>query len=135
MLTELQYIFVPFLIAFLQVATATVAIGTLPALWILAKERRFGLLLKWLIIAALFTTAAVYGLPLAHAAWKAYTQKAFKLVAMGMGYFVSALFVPYLLPEPLRLARNSLRHDRPAREQKRRVRRKRRKEGMPRDFN
>jgi hypothetical protein len=136
MMVELPRIIIPFLTAFLNVLTAALSIGMLPALWILAREKRFGRLWLWLLITAVFVTAAVYALPLAHEAWKEFALKGFKPVAMYMGYFVGLLFVPMLLPEPLRVAQRiirNVRNERP-KERERRVRRlrhKRRKEGFP----
>ena len=114
MLDALPYILVPFLVAFFQVVTSALAIGLLPALWMFARRGHYGLVWRWGLFTLFCIAAAVYGLPLAQAAWKAYVVKGFKDVAMWMGYFVSILFAPMLIPEPLRLARRRLRHERPA---------------------
>jgi len=138
MLIELQRIFIPFATAFLNVLAVALAIGMLPALWVLVRGRQWGLLWRWAIVTAIFVTAAVYGLPQAHIAWKNYKPQTFKPVAMYMGYFVGLLFVPMLLPEPLRIARHRIRTEaeRPDEPERRvrRVRRKRRKEGIPTDL-
>jgi len=132
MMVDLPHIIIPFMTAFLKVAAAALAIGMLPALWIIARQRYYGLLWRWGIVTILLIAATLYGLPMAHVAWKKYARKNFKPVAMYMGYFVSVLFAPMLLPEPLRLARRRL--ERPQ-ERARRVRHKRRKDGFPRDLN
>ena len=114
MLDQLPLIMVPFLIAFFQVLLSVLALGLLPALWIFARRGHYGLLWRWTVFTLICIAAAAYGLPEAHDAWKTYTVKGFKDVAMWMGYFASALFAPMVLPEPLRLARRRLRHERPA---------------------
>lgn len=116
---ELKRILIPFLTAFLQVFTSALALGLLPALGVFARRRQYGLLWRWGIFTFVCIVAAVYALPLAHRAWKAYTPLGFKPVAMWMGYFVSILFAPMLLPEPLRIARRRVREERP-REHRRR---------------
>lgn len=113
MLDQLPLIAIPFLIAFFQVGASALALGMIPALWLFAWRRYYGLLWRWGLFALFCIALAVYGLPKINEAWKDYTLKGFNVVAMWMGYFASALFAPMLLPEPLRLARRRLRHERP----------------------
>lgn len=125
---ELPRIFIPFMTALLQVVTAALSIGLLPALWVIASRRHYGLLVRWGIVAVICIVAATYGLPKAHVAWKTYvTAKGFKTVAMIMGYVAGALLVPMLIWDPRNWALRRLRHERPQGEQGEGERRKRRK--------
>lgn len=114
MMVDIPRIVIPFLTALLQVLAPALALGMLPALWIIGKRRLYGMLWRWGIFTLICVVAAVYALPLAHRAWKGYALLGFKPVAMWLGYFVSILFAPMLIPEPLRLARRRIRHERPA---------------------
>ena len=113
MTVDLPRIIIPFLTAFLQVFASALALGLLPALWLFARGRRYGMLWRWGIFTLICIVAAVYALPKAHHAWKDYVRLGFKPVAMWMGYFVSILFAPMLIPEPLRLAKRRIRQERP----------------------
>lgn len=114
--------------ALFQVLTAALAIGMLPALWVIARRQHYGLLLRWGIVAAICVVAAVYGLPKAHVAWKTHvTDKGFKTVAMVMGYVAGIFFVPMLIWDPRNWALRRLRHERPQDGQVHGERRKRRK--------
>src|SRR6478736_1291945 len=128
---EFRRFIVPFLIAVFQVLTAALALGILPALWVLFRERRWGRFLKWSLLAALCLTALFYGLPLANEAWKNYTSKgSYRYSAMWIGFAITGLFAPMIIPEPLRIARRRARKDRPE-EKLRRRRRKRRSQQLP----
>jgi hypothetical protein len=128
---EFKRFIVPFFIAVFQVLTAALAIGMLPALWILFRERRWITFLKWGLITAFCVTALVYALPLALREWKDYVHASgFRYSSMWMGYAITALFAPMLIPEPFRIARRRVRKDRPE-EKVRRRRRKRRSQQLP----
>ena len=113
MLDQLLNILVPFLIGFFQVLTAALALGLLPALWLFRTRRHFSLLWRWGLVTLVCVAAAAYGVPKAHDAWKIHTGVGFQKVALWMGYFVSAIFAPMVMPEPLRIARRRIRHERP----------------------
>lgn len=109
MFVELQRILVPFLIAFFEIIFPAMAIGMLPALWVLGRARQYLLLARWGLCAALFIITAAYWLPMAHRNWHSWVKdKNFKVVSLGIGYAVGVLFAPMLLPEPLRLAKKRL---------------------------
>jgi len=118
-MADLLSIIVPFLTAFLQVFASALALGLLPALGLFARRRLYGLLWRWGILILICVAAAVYALPIAHQAWKDHVLLNFKPVAMWMGYFVSILFAPMLIPEPLRIARRRVRHQQPTEHQRR----------------
>jgi hypothetical protein len=130
MVDQLLPITIPFLTAFLNVVTVALGIGMLPALWILLRAGHSMRLLRWALVTAAVITAAVYGLPLAHVAWKTSFPLKFKPVAMYLGYFIGLLFAPMALAEPLRIVRLSLRNAPPEQPEMkvRRVRHKRRKD-------
>ncbi len=114
MLDQIPYIVVPFLISFFQVLTSAFALGFIPALWLFRTRRHFNLLWRWSVVMLVCIAAAAYGLPAAQEAWKAHTGVAFKKIPLWMGYFISVLFAPMVIPEPLRLARKRIRNERPA---------------------
>jgi hypothetical protein len=133
---EFKRFSVPFLIAVAHVLTAALAIGILPALWILFRGRRWGLVIKWGFVAAVCLTAAVYALPLASREWKKAAEKGngYRFTGVLVGYAITALFAPMIIPEPLRIAKRRLRNkDRERGEDKksRRRRRKRRSQQLP----
>jgi hypothetical protein len=127
---EVKRFIIPFFTAMFQVLTSALAIGMLPALWILIRGHRWGMVLKWGFVLVLALTAAVWALPLAHQEWKEYALKGFRYSAMWLGYSITGLFAPMIIPEPLRIAKRRLRKDRPE-EKNRRRRRKRRSHQLP----
>lgn len=114
MLEQVAYMSVPFLMAFLLVITCGLALGMMPALWLFWSRQHYGLLWRWGIVALLFGAVGAYFLPVALAAWKAHFVVSYKPVTAWMGYFVSVLFAPMAIPEPLRMARRRIRQERPA---------------------
>jgi hypothetical protein len=141
MLIDVLRAIVPLMVALFQVASVALAIGMLPALWIMARGRHYRLLMRWGIMTLLFAAAAIYGLPKAHESWWWWVTiggknpALFRSVALWLGYFIGVLFAPMLIPEPLRLVRRRIRHERPRPEEHtRKVRRRRRRtEGYGRD--
>lgn len=129
-MNEIKNFIVPFLIATSQMLCAALAIGMLPGLWLLIRSGRWWLLLKWLVVAAIAGTAAVYALPLALEAWKEKAGDLFHATSLWTGYLLTLLFVPMIIPEPLRLARRRTRKEQPE-EKNRRKRRKRRSQQLP----
>ena len=109
---------VPFLIALLQVLCISLALGLIPALWMIGRQHHYRMLCRWGVFALVCIGLAAYGMPKAHASWKFWVTvqgaapRFFKDAAMWLGYFVSVLFAPMVFPEPLRLARKRMRHDR-----------------------
>ena len=114
MLEQVAYMSVPFLMAFLLVIMCGLALGMMPALWLFWSRRHYGILWKWGIVALFFIAAGAYGLPVALSEWKAHFVMTYKPVTAWMGYFVSVLFAPMAIPEPLRMARRRIRQERPA---------------------
>ena len=53
-----------------QVLTGALALGLLPALWILIRGQRWRLVIKWSFATVVCIAAAAYALPLALQAWK-----------------------------------------------------------------
>jgi hypothetical protein len=120
MLVELPRIIVPVLLALLQVFTAALSLGLMPALWILWRRRCYGLLWRWGVFTLVCLALAVYVLPRAHESWwwwvtiQGTAPSAFKWVALWLGYFVGVLFAPMIIPEPLRIARRRMHQERRA---------------------
>jgi hypothetical protein len=135
MFLEFKRFIIPFLIALSQILTAALGIGLLPALWILIRGGRWGTVLVWGITAAACLTAAIYALPLALQTWKeaAIAGNGWRVSGLFVGYGITALFAPMIIPEPLRIARRLLRRERRDRpeEKVRRKRRKRRSQQLP----
>jgi hypothetical protein len=127
---EIKHFTVPFLIAVFQMLFAALAIGMLPGLWVVIRSGRWGMILKWTIVTAIAVMASVYALPLALHEWKAAATTRFHSNSLWMGYLLTLLFVPMIIPEPLRMARRRTRKEQPE-EKTRRKRRKRRSQQLP----
>ncbi len=126
----LRYI-VPFFTALFQIVVSALAIGMFPALWVLARARKWRMLVNWTLVTIVAVTAAVYGLPLAHVSWEEYAP-VFSTVSMWIGYGLPILFVPMIIPEPLHVAKRRVRKSRmDPEEKKRRKHRKKRREHVP----
>jgi hypothetical protein len=141
-MNQVLRILLPFLISLFQVITVAVALGMIPALWCIAARRNYRMLACWTLFFLIVATAAAYGLPRAMSALRASIDEgAFKTGGMYFGYFVGSLLTFYLLPEPMRIARNRLRQthghsrDEPAEGavRVRRVRRRRSRSGTGAD--
>jgi hypothetical protein len=132
---EFKRFIVPFLIVMFQVLTGALALGLLPALWILIRGQRWRLVIKWSFAAVVCIAAAAYALPLALQAWKeaALKNHGWRNTGMLVGYGIALLFAPMIIPEPLRAARRRLRNETRDRssDKVRRKRRKRRSQQLP----
>lgn len=125
-----------FLICFGQVVAVALAAGYLPALWTIAKKKRYRMLGFWTVAWLFVVAAAAYGIPLAMHTWRSYLELApgrFKPVPMFLGYGIGLMGACFFFPEPMRIARNRLRPDKEGREEdeggkeRRRKRRKKRR--------
>lgn len=113
MLPQLPGILVPFLISFFQMITAALAIGIIPALWSIASRKHWMMFTRWSIFFIIILAAAAYGLPKAMHAWRTWvTEPAFKKGGMYFAYFVGLLLAFFIIPEPKRIARERMRHER-----------------------
>lgn len=112
MLPQLPGILVPFLIAFFQVITAALAIGLIPALWNIGSRKHWMMFTRWSIFFIIFVAAA-FGLHTAMTSWRTWvTEPAFKKSGMYFAYFVGLLLAFFIIPEPKRIARERMRHER-----------------------
>ena len=124
--------FITFLIAFLRVVIAALAIGFIPGMIVLAKHRRTKLLVIWSILWALCVGGTVYGIPLGQEAWRFHLKK-FRPQPMYLGYGIGIMGAFFAFPEPLRQARlrthndGHRNRDDGSREHKRRSHRKKRR--------
>lgn len=121
-------------IAVTQLAVGAVVIGFLPALWIIARSKRKGMLLRWIGF-WLISMGALYGTVVGMEAWREWLgPRRDKPHGRYVGYFVGVMFACYTFAEPLRLAHNRLRpgnqpdnEQNEGRDRKRKRRKKRRR--------
>jgi hypothetical protein len=124
-MVDLPRIVLPFLIAFLQMITGALSLGFIPALCVIGARKEHRMLFFWIIFWLCCIAAVTYGLPKAMHLWKDHAQAGFKYPSMYMGYFVGLFAAFFLMPEPLRQARDRLRNDRYRPRPQRRRRRRR----------
>ena len=110
---ELPFIAAPFVLAFLQMASAALGLGLILALWEIGRRRQWLMLTRWALFFVFVLGAAVYGLPKLLAMWRTYVgESGFKKGSMYFAYFVGLFAAFFIMPEPRRIALNRLRAER-----------------------
>jgi hypothetical protein len=102
---------VPMLISVLHVFFIVLALGMPAALWIFGRAGQWGLFARWALVTGICIFMAVWGAPELRRRWTAHVggeNFAPKLIS----YIMAGFFAPMFIPEPARLARKRLRHER-----------------------
>lgn len=110
---ELPLIAAPFILAFLQMVSAALVLGLIPALWEIARRRHRMMFTRWMLFFIIVLVAAVYGLPKMTSMWRTYAgESGFKKGSMYFAYFVGLFAASFIVPEPRRIALKRLRVER-----------------------
>lgn len=123
-MNDVMLVAVPLLNAILTVGLLTLGVGLLPALWIFAKARRTGLVVRCAVVAAACFVLAFAVLPWLEEKWSPRRRADYTKKTKWIGFIITVPFALALLPEPLRLARRRVRNE-PKPEPGRRRRRRR----------
>jgi hypothetical protein len=110
---------VPMLISVLHVFFIILALGMPMALYLFAKAGQWSLFTRWAIVTGFCVFMAIWGAPDLRRRWTEHVGGE-KLPPKLIAYIMAGFFAPMLIPEPARLARKRLRHERGGSQRRRR---------------